>query len=241
MTRPTTDSARPGLHRLDRAHRRLVGALDQQPVLLGDVAGQERRVGVAVHAVDVGGDVDVDDVAVLDHRRVRDAVADDLVQRRAARLREALVAQRRRVGAVVDHVLVGDAVEFVGGDARRDGLAGLGERARRDAAGDAHLLDHLGGLHPRLGALLCTVALPTYSGRAIELGHRQGRRQHAGAKCGANRHDTRVVGDAATFLAMTIDDVDEAFADPRSPSSSPTPGAPPTWPSTKRCGATTSC
>ncbi len=143
-----------GLDGLDRAHRRFVGALDEQPVLLGHVAGQEGGVGVAVHAVDVGGDVDVDDVAVLDHRRVGDAVADDLVQRRAAGLRETLVAQRRRVGAVVDHVLVGDAVEFVGGDARRDGLARLGQRARRDASGDAHLLDHLGGLHPRLAALL---------------------------------------------------------------------------------------
>ena len=153
MTRPMIDSARPGLDGLDGAHRRFVGALDEQPVLLGHVAGQEGGVGVAVHAVDVGGDVDVDDVAVLDHRRVRDAVADDLVQRRAAGLREALVAQRRRVGAVVDHVLVGDAVQLVGRHAGSDGLAGLGQRARRDAPGDAHLLDHLGRLHPRFAAL----------------------------------------------------------------------------------------
>ncbi len=108
MTRPTTDSCAPRFDGFDRPHRGLVGALDQQAVLLGDVAGQERGVGVAVHAVDVGRDVDVDDVAVFDHGRVGDAVADDLVQRRAARFGIALVAQRRRVGAVVDHVVVGD-------------------------------------------------------------------------------------------------------------------------------------
>ena len=174
MTRPMTDSCAAGLDGLDRAHGRFVGALDEQSVLLGHVAGQEGGVGVAVHAVDVGGDVDVDDVAVLDHGRVGDAVADDLVERRAAGLREALVAQRRRVGAVVDHVLVRDAVELVGGDAGRDGLARLGQRARRDAAGDPHLLDHLGRLHPRLAALLSR-RLPRVLGARDRAGHRQRR------------------------------------------------------------------
>ena len=68
---------------LDAAHHRLFRALDQEPRLLVHLTGEERRVGVAVHAADVGRDVDVDDVAVLDHGVVRDAVADDLVQRGA--------------------------------------------------------------------------------------------------------------------------------------------------------------
>lgn len=45
-----------------------------------DIAGRKRRVGVTVHPTDVGGDVDVDDVAVGDHRRVGDSMADDLVE-----------------------------------------------------------------------------------------------------------------------------------------------------------------
>jgi hypothetical protein len=62
------------------------------------------------------GDVDVDDVAVVDHGRVRDAVADDLVEAGAAGLREAacspastgrrrgrevLVDRRRSISSVV--------------------------------------------------------------------------------------------------------------------------------------------
>ena len=71
---------------VDRSHRRLPGPLNQQLVLLGDIAGQKRGVGVTVHAVDVGGDVDVDDVAVLEGPVVRDPVANHLVNRRADRL-----------------------------------------------------------------------------------------------------------------------------------------------------------
>ena len=114
--------------------------------LLVDVAGEEGRVGVAVHAVDEGGDVDVDDVAVLDDAGVGDAVADHLVDARAQRLREAAVAERRGVGAVVAQELVADPVELVGGDAGcdvgADQLAGL----RGQPAGDPHPLDRLGVL-----------------------------------------------------------------------------------------------
>ena len=170
MTRPTTDSARPGFDGLDRPHRRLVGALDEQPVLLGDVTGQERGVGVAVHAVDVGGDVDVDDVAVLDDGRVRDAVADDLVQRRAAGLRIALVAQRRRVGAVVDHVLVGDAVEFVGRDARVRPPYRPRPAPRPRSAPATRIFSMTSGVCTHGSLPSWAVDFPTYSGRSIALG-----------------------------------------------------------------------
>src|SRR4029079_13210237 len=140
-------------------------------VLLGHVAGQEGGVGVAVHAVDVGGHVDVYDVAVLDDRIVRDAVADDFVERRTAGLREAFIAKRRRVGPVVDHVLGGYAAQLVGWHAGRDGFARRGQRARRDAAGDTHLLDHLRRLHPGLTALV-DGRLPRILRRHDRTGHR---------------------------------------------------------------------
>lgn len=92
----TTDNGQrpPGLDGVDRTHGRFAGPVNEQPVFVCDIAGRKRRVGVTVHPTDVGGDVDVDDVAVGDHRRVGDSMADDLVEGRAARLRESLVAQR---------------------------------------------------------------------------------------------------------------------------------------------------
>src|SRR5690606_5610111 len=103
--------------------------------------------GVAVDAVEEGGDVDVDDVAVLEGTGVGDAVADDLVDAAAQRLREAAVAQRRGVGPVVAEELVPDPVELVGGDARLHVPAHLLQRLRGQPAGHAHPLDRLGVLH----------------------------------------------------------------------------------------------
>ena len=76
-----------------------------------------RGVAIAVDTVQEDRDVAIDDVAVLQHAVVGDAVADDLVHRGAQRLREALVMQRARIAAVRDARFVTDVVELVGGDA----------------------------------------------------------------------------------------------------------------------------
>jgi hypothetical protein len=78
-------------------------------------------------------------------------VADDLVQAGAARLRVAAVAQRGRVGVVVDEELVHHAVHLIRRDAGRDGRAPGLQRLRCDPARHAHGLDDLGRLHPRVG------------------------------------------------------------------------------------------
>jgi hypothetical protein len=102
---------------------------------------------VAVPAVLDDGDIDVEDVPVLqDLGFARDAVADDVVHGRADRRREAPVAD---VGGDrllhVDDVVVADTVQFGGGHARLhvrgDHLQDLGGQA----AGHAHLLDVFGG------------------------------------------------------------------------------------------------
>src|SRR6185437_9145120 len=49
--------------RLDASHHRLVGALGQVADLFGWLAGEVGATGVAVHTVQVGGDVDLDHVA----------------------------------------------------------------------------------------------------------------------------------------------------------------------------------
>src|SRR5699024_7672628 len=107
-----------GCDRLDAAVHRRTGALDQVSDLGGDVTDAEGRVRVPVHAVKVGGDVDVDDVTLAEHGRVGDAVADHLVDAGTQRLGETAVLQRRWVGAVVEQVAVSDRVELVGGDTR---------------------------------------------------------------------------------------------------------------------------
>ena len=86
MARPMSESGRPGLHRLDAAHQALAGDPHQALRAVVDVADEERGVGVAVHAVEVDRDVEVDDVAVDQRAVVGDAVADDLVDRGAQRL-----------------------------------------------------------------------------------------------------------------------------------------------------------
>ena len=69
----------------------------------------------------IGGDVDVDDVAVLAATVVSGMPWQiTSLTLRAQRLGEAAVAERRGVGAVVEQELVADPVELVGGDARGD-------------------------------------------------------------------------------------------------------------------------
>ena len=89
--------AHAGLDLDDAVPHRLVGDLAQ--ALGGDraFADDEHAAGVAVPAVLDDGDVDVDDVAVLQRPVVRDAVADLVVDRGAERLRVGRVARRRVV------------------------------------------------------------------------------------------------------------------------------------------------
>ena len=130
IARPMSLHAAAGLNRVDALPHRFLGDLHELAAGVVDVADEERRVAVAVHAVEEDRDVAVDDVAVEEHAVVGDAVADDLVHRRAQRLREALVVQRARVAAACDARFVADAVELVGGDARPHRRADL-ERAPR--------------------------------------------------------------------------------------------------------------
>jgi len=72
-----------------------------------------------VVAVLDNGDIDVEDVTVLQGFVIGNAMADDMVDRGADRLGEALVVQRGGNGLLnVDDMLVAQAVELLGSDAR---------------------------------------------------------------------------------------------------------------------------
>ena len=129
-------------------------------MLLGDIAGKEGSVIIAVHPVLIRGDIDIDDVTIFNHGGVWDAVADNLIKGYAAGLREAAVPQRRRVSAVVTHVFVCHAVYIISSYPRLNGLSSLLEGVGRNLAGLAHLLNDLWGLDIGLANALLYLVLP---------------------------------------------------------------------------------
>ena len=103
------------------------------------VADQIHAAGVAVPAVEDRGHVDVDDVAVLQRLVARDAVADDMVDRDAAALGVAAIAERRRDRRRASSIMsVDDVVELAGGDAGHDVRHERVEDLGGEAAGVAH-------------------------------------------------------------------------------------------------------
>src|SRR5690606_11726577 len=92
----------------------------------GAFADDEHAAVVTMPAVLDDGDVEVDDVALFQRPLVGDAVADAVIDRGANRLRvrraaTGRVVQRGGDGALhIDHVVVGEAVQLFGGDARFD-------------------------------------------------------------------------------------------------------------------------
>src|SRR3546814_6446103 len=91
-------------------------------------------------AVQNGGHVDVDDVAIAQRPVGRNAMADDLVDRDAAAMRETAIAQRGRHAACLLRHLVDNCVEVVG--------AGTGNDMR------GQTVEHIGGKTARLAHTL---------------------------------------------------------------------------------------
>jgi len=114
-----------------------------------DIAHKKRARVIAVHAVGVDGDVDVDDVAVEQLTGVGDAVADDFVDGGAHGLAETPVVERTRVGASPDRFVVHDFVDLVGRDAGFDELARVDEYLGGDGAGFAHRIEFGVGAYER--------------------------------------------------------------------------------------------
>jgi hypothetical protein len=85
------------------------------PGLQRDVADEEHAAGVAVPAVEDRGHVDIDDVAILERLVAGNAMADDMVDRGAAALGVAAIAERGRHRAFAQHMLADQVVEFAGG------------------------------------------------------------------------------------------------------------------------------
>ncbi len=89
-------------------------------------------------AVQDHGDVDVQDVAVLQLPLAGNAVADDVVDRGADRLRIAAIVQRRRHRAMRDDEVVAQLVQRAGRHARPHMRGDHVQRLGRQPAGGAH-------------------------------------------------------------------------------------------------------
>jgi hypothetical protein len=115
------------------------------------LAHHEHAARVAMPAIFDGGDVHVERVALFERLVVRNAVADLVVDRGADRLGVGLVATRRVVersrdaALHIDHVVVAQLVNLVGGDARLDEGLDVVEDFRSQAACHAHAFDVFGG------------------------------------------------------------------------------------------------
>ena len=202
--------ARAGPHLVDALPQRFLRDLHEPAALVVDVADEEGRVAVAVHAVQVDRDVAVDDVAVEERAVVGDAVADHLVDRRAQRLREALVVQRARVAAARDARLVADAVELVGRHADLHRVGELEQDLAPGAARGAHAVGELVGRD-----------------------RGQERRRVGRVRRARDRGGDRAVGREAARRGP-------APGDPRGPGAPTRPGAGPASPSPGACPSPTS-
>ena len=130
-----------GLHHGDAAHHGFIGDVDQPLGLQLDVAHRIHAAGVAMPAVQDHGDVDIDDVAVAQRLVVRDAVADDMIDRGAERVAIAAIAQAGGNAAMGDDVVIGQLVERGGGDARLHLRHQQVQHFGGQPAGPAHALE----------------------------------------------------------------------------------------------------
>ena len=94
---------RAGFGRRDAEHQAFVSHLDQLLGLERRLAGVEHPAGIAVPAVNQRRDVDVENIAILQHLVARNAVTDHMVDRDARAVGIAAIAERGGDCAGVQH------------------------------------------------------------------------------------------------------------------------------------------
>jgi hypothetical protein len=142
-----------GLDGGDAAHHRVIRHLDQPLGPARDVADRIHAARVAVPAVEDQRHVDIDDVALLHRLVVRDAVADDVIDRRAGRLGIAAIHQGRRLRVVIHGELEYQPVDALG---RYAGGHLVGEHVEafgHQPAGLAHAGEGIGAVELDLSGL----------------------------------------------------------------------------------------
>ena len=97
---------------LDRLHQAFVSLLDEVDARLGHIAQEVGLIQVSVEAIVVGSHVQIDNISILQRSRVWNAVADDLIDGRAAAPWEVIIVPRRRIRTLTDDVVMHYFVNF---------------------------------------------------------------------------------------------------------------------------------
>ncbi len=140
-------------HDGDAAHHRLVRHLHEALGATRHLADEVHARRVPVPAVDDEGDVDVDDVAVLQRLAIGQAVADDVVEGGANRFAVAPVVERGGIGAVRHREVEHQPVEVVGQRAWMDVRGQHVEGGGGELAGAAHAGEGVGAVQLDLARL----------------------------------------------------------------------------------------
>lgn len=122
----------------------LFGCTDESTIFLAHIADEESCIGVTMHSVEEARDVEVDDVPILENRRVRNAMTDHLIERRAHTLGIPVVIQRTRVRTVLDDQFVDEDIDVVGGDSGANELTCLAENFGSKGTRFSHSCDDIG-------------------------------------------------------------------------------------------------
>ena len=131
----------------DSSHGGFIGALNQQAHLLANISAQKSGIGIPMNAANVGRNVDIADIPVMEHRAVGDSVADHFVDGGAQTLGVAAVSEGGGVGAVITEILVTDGVEGIGGDTGPNRFTDFDECISRYPPGYAHAFNCFFGLN----------------------------------------------------------------------------------------------
>lgn len=127
---------------VDAGHHGVVGGGDKLLSLIGNFADRVHARGVAVVAVEDGGDVDIEDVAFGKYFIfIGNSVADDIVDADAAGFGVALVAQGGRNGLVLEDEFVNQIIKLQCAGAGLDVGGDVVERLGRQLAGGAHFTE----------------------------------------------------------------------------------------------------
>lgn len=95
-------------------------ALADGASFIADLSDEERFRLIAVPAIHNTGDIDIDDVAVLENVVTGDAMADDVVHAGAAAFGVSEVAESGWSVSMLDGVIVRESIDLAGGYASFD-------------------------------------------------------------------------------------------------------------------------